>query len=275
MDYYEFKITGIPDDSREILMAGLAEIGFESFQEEEDSVSGYIPVDVYRGTKVLAFLKKRSKATGLVYGYKRIKTENWNALWESQYMPVTVAGKCLVRAPFHDPDQGMKYDIVIEPKMSFGTAHHETTELMIGMMMKEKMRKKKVLDMGCGTGVLAILAFKMGAATVEAIDNDEWAYLNAKDNILKNNAPSISVIRGDGKTIPPGNYDFILANINRNVLLDDIPRYAVHLAASGVLMLSGFYGADLDMIIKKAKSESLQYMTSETKNHWAVAKFKK
>ncbi|MEI6454963.1 MAG: 50S ribosomal protein L11 methyltransferase [bacterium] len=275
MDYYEFKITGIPEESREILMAGLSEIGFESFQEEEDSVSGYIPVEVYRGTRVLSFLKKRSKATGLVYGYKRIKTENWNALWESQYMPVTVAGKCMVRAPFHDPEDGMKYNIVIEPKMSFGTAHHETTALMIGMIMKQKIRKRRVLDMGCGTGVLAILAWKMGASEVDAIDNDEWAFLNAKDNILKNNAPSISVIRGDGKTIPQGNYDFILANINRNVLLEDMPRYARHLAASGVLLLSGFYDADLEVIIRKAKRESLQYITSETNNHWAAAKFMK
>ena len=275
MDYYEFKISGIPGDSGEILMAGLAAIGFESFQEEEDSLSGYIPAEVYNSRKVLSYLKRRSKATGIVYGYKLVKAENWNALWESQYQPVTIDKKCHVRAPFHEPVPGMLYDLVIEPKMSFGTAHHETTALMIRMMMKEKIRKKRVLDMGSGTGVLAILAWKMGASAVDAIDNDEWAYLNAKDNILKNNAPSIAVIQGDGKSIPAGHYDLILANINRNVLLGDIPKYARHLERAGILLLSGFYEADLDAIARKAQGESLSLSSSETRNHWVAAKFVK
>jgi len=273
MDYYEFKISAIPGDLREILMAGLSAIGFESFQEEEDSLSGYIPAEVYNSRKVMSYLKKRSKESGIVYGYKLVKAENWNALWESQYQPVTIDKKCLVRAPFHEPVPGMRYDIVIEPKMSFGTAHHETTALMIYMLMKEKLRKKRVLDMGCGTGILAILAWKMGAAAVDAIDSDEWAFLNAKDNILKNNAPSIAVIQGDGKTIPAGNYDLILANINRNVLLADIPRYARHLAPSGILLMSGFYEEDLGKITKKAEKELLGLMASETRNHWVAAKF--
>jgi ribosomal protein L11 methyltransferase len=273
MDYYEFQITGIPPDFTEILMAGLSGIGFESFQEEEETLCGYIPQDRYNSRKVLSYLKKHSRTSGIVYGYKLVKAQNWNALWESQYQPVTVDGKCFVRAPFHDPVKGMAYDIVIEPKMSFGTAHHETTALMITLLMREKVRKKKVLDMGCGTGVLAILAWKMGASGVTAIDNDEWAFLNTKDNILKNNAPSIAVIQGDGKDIPSGNFDLILANINRNVLLADIPEFAAHLKSDGVLLMSGFYEADLAAIVKKAKGEALRLAATESKNHWVAAKF--
>jgi len=273
MNYYELKLNAITEEMKEILMAELSELGFESFLEEQDGINGYIPVSRYQGKTILSYLEKKSQTIGLTYELKKIKAENWNAIWESQYKPVLVEKKCLVRAPFHDAQHGVIYDIVIEPKMSFGTAHHETTTLMIGMLMKENVKGMDVLDMGCGTGVLAILAFKMGAGSVDAIDLDEWAYQNAKENILKNNAHSISVIQGDVRKIPAQEYDLILANINRNVLLDDIPLYAQHLSHPGILLLSGFYLDDLPLVSRRAKENNLELSTSGSRNNWVAAKF--
>lgn len=273
MDYNEFRLSGISEGMREILMAELLELGFESFMEEKDGILGYIPVDGYKEDSVLSYLRKMSQMTGLTWEIKKVNAENWNALWESQYQPVLVEEKCLVRAPFHDPLPGVAYDIVIEPKMSFGTAHHETTALMIGMIMNEEVKGKNVLDMGCGTGVLAILAFKMGAESVDAIDNDEWAFQNAKENILKNNAPTISVIQGDIRSVPVREYDLILANINRNVLADDIPVYAQHLSPSGTMLVSGFYLDDLPLISRRAEENGLKIIRSESRNSWVAAKF--
>jgi len=273
MNYYELKLNAITEEMKEILMAELSELGFESFLEEQDGINGYIPVSRYQGKTILSYLVKKSQTIGLTYELKKIKAENWNAIWESQYKPVLVEKKCLVRAPFHDAQPGVIYDIVIEPKMSFGTAHHETTTLMIGMLMKENVKGMDVLDMGCGTGVLAILAFKMGAGSVDAIDLDEWAYQNAKENILKNNAHSISVIQGDVRKIPAQEYDLILANINRNVLLDDIPLYAQHLSHPGILLLSGFYLDDLPLVSRRAKENNLELSTSGSRNNWVAAKF--
>jgi len=273
MNYYELKLNAITEEMKEILMAELSELGFESFLEEQDGINGYIPVSRYQGKTILSYLEKKSQTIGLTYELKKIKAENWNAIWESQYKPVLVEKKCLVRAPFHDAQPGVIYDIVIEPKMSFGTAHHETTTLMIGMLMKENVKGMDVLDMGCGTGVLAILAFKMGAGSVDAIDLDDWAYQNAKENILKNNAHSISVIQGDVRKIPAQEYDLILANINRNVLLDDIPLYAQHLSHPGILLLSGFYLDDLPLVSRRAKENNLELSTSGSRNNWVAAKF--
>jgi len=275
MEYYEFKLSGIPDEMNEILMAELSELGFESFQEESNFINGYVPVSVYQVERILPYLEMRAQTTGLTYEIIKIKSENWNAIWESKYKPVLVDGKCFVRAPFHDQLPGVAYDIVIEPKMSFGTAHHETTALMIGMLIKEQVKGKRVLDVGCGTGVLAILAFKMDAESVEAIDPDEWAFQNAKDNILKNNAPSISVIQGDVKNVPSREYDLILANINRNVLLDDMPVYAQHLSSSGTLLVSGFYVDDMLLISSRAEETNLNFIFSKSRNSWVAAKFDK
>jgi len=275
MEYYEFKFQGIPETMKEIIMAELSELGFESFLEEQDGFNGYIPVFAYQKKKILSFLEKRSQALGFTYEQRKIKAENWNAIWESQYEPVLIDDKCLIRAPFHDSLPGILYEILIEPKMSFGTGHHETTSLMIGMLMKEQVEGKRVLDMGCGTAVLAILACKMAAKAVCAVDPDEWAFQNAKDNILKNNVPRIFVIQGDVKSIPEGEYDMILANINRNVLIDDIPVYSQHLSHSGILMLSGFYLEDLPLISAHAKENKLKFVNSESRNQWVAAKYSK
>ena len=275
MDYIEVSITNFSGFDPEIVMAQLAELGFESFTETEPGIQGFIREDMYREIPVGAYLKQVCDEHGLQCSFRTIAAQNWNAIWESEYEPVVIAGKCRVRAPFHAPSDGMPYEIVIEPRMSFGTAHHETTSLMLDLLMTEEVKGKRVLDMGCGTGVLAILASKMQAAEVVAIDNDDWAYSNALDNMEKNDAPAVTVIRGEAGAIPRPGYDLIIANINRNVLLNDIPVYAGFLMEPGVLLMSGFYEQDLDQIRAAAENAGLRYANHKSDNNWVGAKFVK
>jgi ribosomal protein L11 methyltransferase len=250
-------------------------MGFESFTESEDGIQGYISVVSYPEQAVQEYLNELQATRGIRFSIVRIESRNWNEVWESGFEPVTIAGKCRVRAPFHPPATEVEYDLVIEPRMSFGTAHHETTALMLELLMDEAVQGKRVLDMGCGTGVLAILARKMGATEVVAIDNDEWAFSNALDNVEKNAVAEILVMMGDSAIIPPPEYDLILANINRNVLLEDIPRYCSSLRAGGTLLLSGFYTEDLALIRDTAEGAGLHYLRHRTENNWVAAKFVK
>lgn len=273
MDYIEVSITMIPDGEREILMARLAELGFESFTESDEGIQGYVPVNLFNEEEVNGWLQRYATHSGIFYRTEHIRSQNWNAIWESQYEPVVVDGRCLVRAPFHPPAKGMEFDLVIEPRMSFGTAHHETTTLMIAMLLQEQVAGKRVLDMGCGTGVLAILANKMDAAEVVAIDNDEWAFSNAQDNVVRNNATSIMVIQGDAASIASPQFHIIIANINRNILLNDLPDYVLHLAPGGTLLMSGFYEEDLVAVKTAALKEGLSYILHQVKNRWVGVKF--
>jgi ribosomal protein L11 methyltransferase len=275
MDYIEVTLSNFGNFDPEIILARMSGLGFESFSETDDAMQGYIREETWNESEVEEFLQQIKAEHGIQYAIQKIPAQNWNALWESAYEPVTVAGKCQVRAPFHQPVPGMQYDIVIEPKMSFGTAHHETTSLMLEMMMTEELKDKRVLDMGCGTGVLAILAHKMQATEVVAIDNDDWAYANAPENVAANDAAAIQVIMGDASAIPLPEYDLIVANINRNVLLNDIPVYARFLKPHGALLLSGFYSGDLDLINEAARNAGLQYFSHKTANNWIGAKFVK
>lgn len=275
MDYIQVSVTGIPDGEQEILMAQLAELGFESFTESDDGVQGFVPVDLFNEAEVNTWLQRYAAKSGIFYRTDRIKEQNWNAIWESEYEPVIIDGKCMVRAPFHEPLPGMDYDLVIEPRMSFGTAHHETTSLMISMLMEEEVEKKRVLDMGCGTAILAILACRMQAGSVVAIDNDEWAFANARDNVERNNASAIEVIQGDASAIALPAYDIIIANINRNILLRDIPVYALSLSVTGTLFLSGFYEDDLGAVNSAAEKAGLKYVKHQVKNRWVGAKYSK
>jgi ribosomal protein L11 methyltransferase len=275
MDYIEVRITGFTGFDPEIVMAQMAELGFESFSESESGIQAFTREDMYQEDIVSAYLQKLCDEHGLRYSVHKIEAQNWNAIWESGYEPVTIAGKCQVRAPFHEPVAGLPFDIVIEPRMSFGTAHHETTSLMLELLMEEEVNGKRVLDMGCGTGVIAILAHKMLAAQVVAIDNDEWAYSNALDNMEKNNALAVTVLQGEAGDIPMPGYDLIIANINRNVLLSDIPLYVKYLNPDGVLLLSGFYLEDLDQIRLASEKAGLLYASFTSDNNWVGAKFVK
>ena len=259
----------------EILTALLGEIGCDSFMEWEEGLSAYIPEKDFSEAE-LQQIQLPAEA-GINWSYEIIKVEDqdWNALWESNYEPVWIEDRCYIHAPFH-PAEKAEYDILIEPKMSFGTAHHETTSLMLSLLLHTECEGKRVLDMGCGTAVLAILSKLKGAAQVTAIDNDEWAYRNSMENCANNQANDILCILGDAQSIPKQKYDLILANINRNILLQDMETYVAHLENGGRLFMSGFYdGDDRKTIQEKAENLRLSYISHQTKNNWVAIQFEK
>ena len=275
MDYIEFTLNLLPETDPEVVMAILSEAGFESFDDNDGPLRGYIPETLFDPAGVLPVLDEMVEKGWILYRYETVQSQNWNAVWESNYNPVMIDGQCRVRAPFHPPDKEFRYDLLIEPKMSFGTAHHETTELMISMLLQEEatLKGQRVLDMGCGTGVLAILADKMGAGACVAIDNDDWAFENALDNKEKNKAASVTILRGDAGNIPEPAYDLIMANINRNVLLRDLSVYNNHLLTPGNLLISGFYEEDLPSLLQVATTMGFRLQKTKVKNRWMCAKF--
>jgi len=261
-------------DSSELLIAMLAEVGFESFTENENgTLSAFIQAPFY--TSELSERLATAEFSVLLSSFQAISIpdQNWNAVWESQYEPVLIDGVCMVRAPFHEQKSGVEFDIVIMPKMSFGTAHHETTKLMIQYLLSMQPVGKSLLDMGSGTAVLAILARMKGASPVAAIDNDEWAFNNALENVQSNNFADIEVLLGDSVLLEGKTFDIILANINRNILLNDIPAYRKSLNAGGKLFVSGFYSEDLPLIEAKAGECGLSIMSSRVENNWTAACF--
>jgi ribosomal protein L11 methyltransferase len=275
MNYIEIDFTITPvEPGNEILAAHLAEIGFESFVLTDTGLLAYITTAKYEKGEIEKLNILKSKEFKITFTQKNIPDKNWNEEWEKSYDAVTIAGKCRVRAPFHPDDKNCKYDIIIEPKMSFGTAHHETTALMIEQILELNVKGRSVLDIGCGTAVLAILAAKMQALDVTAIDIDEWAFNNSLENIVRNNVGDIKVLLG-GIEMAKGSYDIIFANINRNILMNDIPAYAEHLSETGILLMSGFYESDTSAIAAKAGSCDLKLCSSAVKNNWVVTKFMK
>ncbi len=275
MEYIEMKCHPSQGaHTSDLLMASLADDGFESFTENDDgTLSAFIQAPLF--TAGLAVKLKSEEYSLLLKSFTidKIADQNWNAVWESQYEPVLIDGRCQVRAPFHTAVDGIQFDIVIMPKMSFGTAHHETTRLMIQYMISLQLEGKSLLDMGSGTGVLAILARMKGAVPVSAIDNDEWAFNNALENVLSNNFGDIEVLLGDSSTLAGKNYDVIFANINRNILLNDIPVYRKSLNDGGKLFVSGFYSEDLPLIEAKANETGLRIMSHRAENNWTAACF--
>lgn len=274
MVYFELKCTAPGDEGQsEILVARLAEIGFESFDLENGGLKAYIPAYLY-GSHLLPLLDSNI-FKGITYSVSEIADTNWNEVWESNYEPVLIEEQCYIRAPFHPHRPDVAYELLIEPKMSFGTAHHATTHMMISYCLSEDLAGKSLLDMGCGTAVLAILARIRGANPVLAVDNDEWAYENSCENIVRNNTSDIIVIHGDCKVLEGRKFDVILANINRNILLNDLPAYADCIFSGGILVLSGFYFDDLEMIAAKAHELGLVADGFKEKNSWIAARFRR
>lgn len=258
----------------EILIDTLADDGFESFTENSDgTITAYIQEPDFSDELNVKLQSAEYSELLKSFTFSKIEDQNWNAVWESQYEPVNIEGRCQVRAPFHAQIPGIEFDIVIMPKMSFGTAHHETTRLMISYMLSLQLIGKSLLDMGSGTGVLAILAAMKGAEPVAAIDNDEWAYNNALENTLSNNFGNIEVILGDSDSLAGKSFDIIFANINRNILLNDIPVYRKSLNSSGKLFVSGFYSEDLPLIEAKADEYGLKLLSKRIENNWTAACF--
>lgn len=268
---FEFKVSPKAPFS-DILMAELGSVGFESFVENEEGVLAYIQKELWEEGLLEGLYSLANPQVSISYTSKDVEQVNWNAEWEKSFDPIVVDGRCTVRAPFHEKGD-TQYDIIIEPKMSFGTGHHETTHMMIQHLLDTDLKGKEVLDMGCGTGVLAILAEKEGAAHVDAIDIDTWCYENSVENAERNQCSKISVYEGDAGLLAGRSYDVIIANINRNILLEDLPVYISCLRDNGVLLLSGFYEDDIPIIEKKCNELTLNLDQKLEKNLWVALKF--
>jgi ribosomal protein L11 methyltransferase len=268
---YEFKVKPI-EPGVEILVAELGDAGFESFVETEEGVSAYIQKEDWNEAILEDIQILNSSEFEIAYSFSEIEQVNWNEEWEKNFNPITVDGLCTVRAPFHEKPN-TKFDIIIEPKMSFGTGHHETTHMMIQHLLKTDFNNKSVLDMGCGTGVLAILAEKKGAKPIDAIDYDNWCYLNSLENVERNHCSHITVIEGDANALKGKRYDVIIANINRNILLNDMHAYVSSLNKNGILFLSGFYNDDIPAIQSECEKHKLKFEEKLERNNWVALKF--
>jgi ribosomal protein L11 methyltransferase len=268
---YHFTITPLELGS-EILIAELGEKAFESFIETETGISAFVQKDLWDSNILEDIQILNNPEFKIEYTFEEIEQVNWNEEWEKNFEPIDVDGKCHVRAPFHEKTNA-EYDIVIEPKMSFGTGHHETTHMMIQHLLETDLVGKKTLDMGCGTAILAILAEMKGAQPIDAIDIDNWCYLNSIENAERNNCKHISVYEGDASLLVGKKYDVIIANINRNILLNDMQQYVDCLNKGGILFLSGFYTEDIPVISQSCTSKGLTYAKQFERNNWVALKF--
>lgn len=277
MDYIEIAVNIEPynETIAEILVAELGEIGFDSFSDTESGFNAYIPQNLYNKEQIDDVLSSFQFEEKVSYTSNFIKTENWNALWESNFDPVIIDNRCVIRAPFHKDLPKTDYEILIEPKMAFGTGHHETTYLMSEAVLDTDVTNLQVLDMGCGTAILAILAALKGAEHVDAIDNDDWATVNAVENVERNNlVDKITVMTGDAALLGTPRYNLILANINRNILLADMEQYVKSMLPSSKLIMSGIYPDDIPMIEQEATRLGLTKLYQKTRNKWAMVAFK-
>jgi len=273
--YIAYHFTVEPKDpGTEILIAELGELPFDSFVETEEGLSAYIQQNDDREDLLNDVYILSNPEFKISFGTEEIDQVNWNEEWEKNFDPIDVDGICYVRAPFHEP-KNAEYEIVIEPKMSFGTGHHETTFMMMKHLLNTDVKDMEVLDMGCGTAILAILAMMKGARHADAIDIDNWCYLNSIENAERNHIRNIDVYEGDASLLADKKekYDLIIANINRNILLNDMQAYAVALKPGGTILFSGFYGEDIPAIEKEANKNQLFLKDQLTKNNWSSLKF--
>lgn len=276
MNYIEVSVEISPlEIGREIVVAELAEIGFESFVDIENGVKAYVQEEEFNEglMKEISILKNENFKAAI--DIKLIEDENWNEVWEKGFEPINVNNQCYLRAPFHAVKEDVQYNIEIEPKMSFGTGHHETTFLMIEKLLKMEIENKKILDMGCGTGVLAILTEMKNAREVIAIDIDEWAYENTVENVTRNNCEKIEVLKGGAELLENKSFDIVIANINRNILLNDMNKYTKTLEDGGDLLLSGFFSSDKEMLLVEAQKYNMQLISENNKNDWTLLHLKK
>lgn len=278
MDYVEVTVTVEPVQPwSDLLIAEMADAGFESFEENLKGFKAWIPSQEFDEQKLksIRLTEKEAKNVKFSFEVKNIDNQNWNQVWESHFEPVDVDEKCYIRAPFHEAKPEYPFEIIIEPKMSFGTGHHETTVLMVQWMLETDFEGKNVLDMGCGTGILAILASKKGAKSVVAIDNYPFAYENTIENTERNNTQNIKVLLGDAELLGNEVYDIIIANITRNVLLEDMKVYGSVLKPGGELYISGFFSEDMQELLKAAEKEKINYIAHKQNKEWAAVKLAK
>lgn len=269
MYYTRLQVICDPEFS-EILMAEIAEVGFDTFMETEKGFEAFVEEEKFDHDHLESIKEKYKHVNPLIFFQDKIQKQNWNEEWEKSIEPIIVDDKCLVRAEFHKLDKKYPYEIVITPKMSFGTGHHQTTYLMLKSQMKFDHKGKRVMDAGCGTAILSIMASKLGAKEVEAFDIDEWSTVNGKENIENNQCGNVHLYQGKISEMKfTGKFDIILANINKNVLLSEMNSYADFLSTQGQLLLSGFYTQDIDDLKKEASKYNLGEVFRDEKESWA------
>lgn len=280
MKYLEFIFHTEPctEVVNDVLSAVLGEVGFESFVEQEGGIAAYIQTSLYDEEALKSALDSFPLAdTTLTYTYKEAEDKDWNEEWEKNFFqPIVIGNRCVIHSTFHHDVPQAEYDIVINPQMAFGTGHHETTSLIIGELLEADLQGKALLDMGCGTSILAILARMRGAAPCAAIDIDEWCVRNSLENIELNHVDSISVFQGDASILPDkGPFDVVIANINRNILLNDMKHYVARMNPGARLFMSGFYTDDIPAIREEAERNGLRFVHHKEKNRWAAVQFEK
>lgn len=270
MDYIECNFSVTPTEPwAEILLAHLHDLPFESFELTEQGLRAFMPNNLYDPNFLESYPLKDHPEVAVTFTTKQHPKHNWNETWEQNFEPIVVGDQCLVRAGFHPP-QDFPYELVITPKMSFGTGHHQTTQLMIQLMLAEEKAPEKVLDMGCGTGVLGILASKMGAKTIEGIDIDAWCVENSIENAQNNDCANVQLKQGDIQVVS-GTFHWILANINRNVLQIDLPQLKLHLLPQGKIFISGFLQSDWGEMQQWLLAYGFKIKAHEQKDEWMAA----
>ncbi|MBK0404474.1 50S ribosomal protein L11 methyltransferase [Adhaeribacter sp. BT258] len=275
MDFIEVAVQA-PQDFADILTAELSEIGYDTFMDTESGFNAYITEDIFSEPELQEVVEKYAAMAQISYATSKIAKQNWNEEWEKNFEPLIIGNQVSVRASFHPKPESVQYDIVINPKMTFGTGHHETTTLMIENQLTVDHKNKRVLDMGTGTGILAIMACKLGASEVVGVEVEDWSVENARENAELNQCPNIVVHFGDVTAVESDQpYDVVLANINRNVLLADMAAYTKLLKNGGPLVLSGFYTEDLAVLQEEATRCGLIFESSREKNNWVSAIFRK
>ncbi|WP_276868569.1 50S ribosomal protein L11 methyltransferase [Bacteroides heparinolyticus] len=280
MKYLEFTFQTTPctEVVNDVLSAVLAEAGFESFVEQTDGINAYIQKALYNeSTLKEALAEFPLPDVNIEYNYTEAEDRNWNEEWEKNFFqPIVIDNRCVIHSTFHKDVPQAEYDIVINPQMAFGTGHHETTSLIIGELLDSDLQEKSLLDMGCGTSILAILARMRGATPCTAIDIDEWCVRNSLENIELNRVDNIDVFQGDASSLKDkGPFDIIIANINRNILLNDMKHYVSRMNQGGSLLMSGFYANDIPVIQAEAENNGLHLIHHREKNQWAVVLFRK
>jgi ribosomal protein L11 methyltransferase len=275
MQYIELKLTIQPNEEyiADLLASFLGEIGFESFEEDVDGMIAYIRREEFNEDALKHLVQNFPYTTEIHYEISNVDQVNWNEEWEKHYFePIVIGDICVIHSSFHSNVPSAEFDIVIDPKMSFGTGHHETTSLMIEEILSIDLTGKAVLDMGCGTAVLAILAAMRGARPVLAIDIDPWCTENSAENIKANGVEWIQIELGGAEKLDSVTADVIFANINRNILLEDMKKYSASLNEGGVLYMSGFYTTDIPVLEEEVNRNGLHLISYRSKNNWAVIK---
>lgn len=280
MKYLEFTFRTTPctEVVNDVLSAVLGEVGFESFVEQPDGIAAYIQKELYSESALQKMLADFPLPDAhITYDYVEAEDKDWNEEWEKNFFqPIVIDDRCVIHSTFHHDVPQAEYDIVINPQMAFGTGHHETTSLIIGELLDSDLQGKSLLDMGCGTSILAILARMRGASPCTAIDIDEWCVRNSLENIGLNGVDSIAVSQGDASSLKDkGPFDVVIANINRNILLNDMKHYIARMNPGAELLMSGFYTDDIPVIREEAERNGLRFVHHREKNRWAAVKFQK